>query len=102
MLMAANVQRYVAIKRGLGYSFADQEQMLQRYAAFADARGEACTTVSGMIEWASGAPSIQSRLDPAREHLHPDHQFRPMGVQTGQRVQLPAMMLQAIVLKLQE
>lgn len=70
MLMAANVGRYVAIKRGLGYSFADQEQMLQRYAAFADARGEECTTVSGMIEWASGAPSIQRSREWLRTVRH--------------------------------
>lgn len=59
MLMTANVQRYVAIKRGLGYKFADQEQMLRKYAAYTDARNEKYTSARGIIEWASTAPSAQ-------------------------------------------
>jgi len=62
MLMHANVRRYVAIKQGLGYSFADQAEMLGKYAAFADARGDRYTTASRIIEWASDAPSgLRSR-----------------------------------------
>ena len=36
MPISSGIKRYVAIKRGLGYKFADQEQMLQKYAAFAE------------------------------------------------------------------
>lgn len=59
MLIHTSVQRYVAIKRGLGYKFADQEQMLCKYAAFADGHGDEHTSASRMIEWASSAPSGQ-------------------------------------------
>lgn len=59
MRISTSVQRYVAIKHGLGYKFADQEQMLRKYAAFADAHGDQYTTASRMIEWASTAPSRQ-------------------------------------------
>lgn len=59
MPISTSVQRYVAIKRGLGYKFADQEQMLRKYAAFADSFGDVYTSASRMIEWASMAPSAQ-------------------------------------------
>lgn len=70
MLMSTNVQRYVAIKRGLGYSFADQETMLQKYAAFADARGDEYTFADRMIEWASMAPSEQRSREWLRVARH--------------------------------
>jgi integrase/recombinase XerD len=59
MSISTHVQRYVAIKRGLGYSFADQEQMLRKYASFADSFGDIYTSTARMIEWASRAPSAQ-------------------------------------------
>ncbi len=59
MRISTSVQRYVAIKHGLGYKFADQEQMLRKYAAFADAHGDQYTIASRMIEWGSTAPSRQ-------------------------------------------
>jgi len=59
MPISTSVQRYVAIKRGLGYKFVDQEQMLRKYAAFADSHGDEYTSTSRMIEWASTAPSGQ-------------------------------------------
>lgn len=57
MLMTTHVQRYVAIKQGLGYSFVDQAQMLNKYAALADERGDEHTLASRIIEWSSAAPS---------------------------------------------
>lgn len=59
MPISTSVQRYVAIKRGLGYKFADQEHMLQKYAAFADSHGDEHTSASRIIAWASTAPSAQ-------------------------------------------
>jgi len=59
MSISTSVQHYVALKRGLGYHFADQEQMLRKYAAFADAVGEEYLTAARMIEWASRASSVQ-------------------------------------------
>src|SRR5690606_30085872 len=70
MLMTTNVQRYVGIKRGLGYKFADQEQMLLKYAAFADARGDEYTFADRMIEWASMAPSGQRSREWLRVARH--------------------------------
>lgn len=57
MPISTSVQRYVAIKRGLGYSFADQERMLRNYATFADPHGDEYTIARRMIDWASTAPS---------------------------------------------
>ncbi|TIU00302.1 MAG: hypothetical protein E5W55_02990 [Mesorhizobium sp.] len=59
MSIGASVQRYVAIKHALGYKFADQEQMLLKYAAFADTFGDLYTSAGRMIEWASTGPSRQ-------------------------------------------
>lgn len=53
------VTRYVAIKRGLGYKFAEQEQTLRKFAAFADSQGDIYLSADRIIEWASAAPSVQ-------------------------------------------
>ena len=58
MTISTSVQRYAAIKRGLGYKFADQEQMLQKYAVYADRHGDKYTSATQIIEWASSAPSV--------------------------------------------
>jgi integrase len=71
MRISASIQRYVAIKRGLGYKFVDQEQMLRKYAAFADSHGDEYTIASRMIKWASTAPSPQR----SREWLRVVHHF---------------------------
>lgn len=59
MPINTSVQHYVAIKRGLGYKFADQEQMLRKYVAFADAVGDKHISAARMIEWAATACSAQ-------------------------------------------
>ncbi len=58
MTISTSVQRYTAIKRGLGYKFADQEQMLQKYAVYADQHGDEYMSATRIIEWASSAPSV--------------------------------------------
>ena len=70
MLISTNVERYVAIKRGLGYSFLDQGRMLRKYAAFADARGDDRVLGARMIEWASTAPSAQRSREWLRVARH--------------------------------
>lgn len=60
MAMITDVDRYVAIKRGLGYKFADQARMLRRYAVFAEAAGDTHISANRMVEWASTASSVQS------------------------------------------
>ena len=59
MPISSSVQRYVAIKHGLGYKFADQEQMLWKYAAFADPFGDEYVSAARMIQWAATASSVQ-------------------------------------------
>ena len=59
MPMSDHVDRYVALKRGLGYNFAGQEQVLRKYAAFAKRHGDEFTRAARMIEWAAKASSPQ-------------------------------------------
>ncbi|MGA9548213.1 MAG: tyrosine-type recombinase/integrase [Rhodomicrobium sp.] len=59
MPISSGIQRYVAIKRGLGYEFADHERMLQKYAAFAESFGDKYISAARIIEWAATAPSVQ-------------------------------------------
>lgn len=70
MAMISDVERYVAIKRGLGYKFYDQAQKLRKYAAFAEAAGDTYTSASRMIEWAGAAPSVQSSREWLRAVRH--------------------------------
>ena len=57
MSLIAEVDRYVALKRALGYKFVDIERMLRSYAGFAAARGDESIRAATAIEWASQAPS---------------------------------------------
>lgn len=70
MTIIANIERYVAIKRGLGYKFFDQARMLRKYATFAEAAGDIYTSASHMIEWAGTAPSVQSSREWLRVARH--------------------------------
>lgn len=63
MPMIEHVERYVALKRSLGYQFTDQEQMLRKYAAFAGCHGDEFTLGSRLVEWAGGASSPQRSRD---------------------------------------
>ncbi|NDZ17189.1 integrase [Variovorax sp. WS11] len=55
--MSTHVERYVALKRGLGCSFTDQAQMLEKFSAFADRHGDEFTSSARMVAWASMASS---------------------------------------------
>ncbi|MBN8750948.1 Tyrosine recombinase XerC [Xylophilus ampelinus] len=55
MPMSDHVDRYVAIKRALGYSFIDQALVLKRFAAFA--AGDEFLNTARVITWASLASS---------------------------------------------
>lgn len=70
MAMITDIERYVAIKRGLGYKFVDQAQMLRRYAAFAETAGDTYTSANRMIEWAATAPSVQCSREWMRVARH--------------------------------
>ena len=53
MTMRDHVDRYVALKRHLGWKFVVQGRMLRSYADYAMARGEQFTEIDGMLAWAS-------------------------------------------------
>ena len=57
MTMSKNVERYIALKQGLGYKFADQAQILRKYAVYANTFGDNRTFTNRIIEWASKASS---------------------------------------------
>lgn len=69
MSMIDHVQRYVAMKRHLGYKYLDNERTLHSWARYAMARGEATMRAETVIRWASEASSparAGKKLDIAR------------------------------------
>lgn len=70
MVMINDVERYIAIKRGLGYKFAEQAHTVRRYAAFAEAAGDTYTSANRIIEWAGTAPSVHSSREWLRAVRH--------------------------------
>jgi len=46
----------------------------------------------------TGDPLVEYRLGTAREHLEADHHLRALGVQGGEHLQLPAMVILGVVL----
>ena len=69
MTLRTHVQRYVALKRHLGFKFVGNERMLHSWAAFAMARGEDIIAADTMIDWACTAPpaTARKRLSAARQ-----------------------------------
>ena len=61
--MSLHVERYIAIKRSLGYKFEDQEQVLMNFALFTEGQGDRFARADRMIEWASKAPSVHRSRD---------------------------------------
>ena len=59
MSLILEVDRYVALKRILGYKFVDIERILQSYARFAMTRGDEFVCVDTVIDWASRAPTSE-------------------------------------------
>ena len=57
MTLQADVDRYVALKRHLGFKFVNNERMLRSWAAFAMARGNDVIVANTMFDWARDASS---------------------------------------------
>ena len=57
MTLQAHVDRYVALKRHLGYKFVNNERILRSWAAWAMARGDDLIVADTMIGWAGDASS---------------------------------------------
>ena len=73
MTLRTHVDRYVALKRHLGFKFLNNERMLRSWAAWAMARGGDVIVVDTMIGWACDASSsdtARKRLSVARRFGH--------------------------------
>ena len=71
MTLRTHVDRYVALKRHLGFKFLNNERMLRSWAAWAMARGDDVIVVDTMIGWACDASSS----DTARKRLSVGRRF---------------------------
>ena len=89
MTMACHVQRYVALKRHLGFKFNEQERVLGIYARNADDHGDEFILCYRMIEAATGnakLPTVRRQLAYLRNFalwLHPEderHEVLPRDV----------------------
>nr|WP_247743235.1 tyrosine-type recombinase/integrase [Phaeobacter italicus] len=85
MSMSSDVQRYVAIKQGLGYKFAEQARMLRNYAAFAEESGDVYVVTDRAIAWAGMATSVHR----SREWLGVVRQFAVAMKAEDDRNQIP-------------
>ena len=57
MTLQAHVDRYVALKRHLGYKFVNNERILRSWAAWAMTRGDDLIVADTMLGWAGDASS---------------------------------------------
>ena len=57
MSLQAHVDRYVALKRHLGYKFVNNERILRSWAAWAVTRGDDFIVADTMLDWACDASS---------------------------------------------
>ena len=61
MTLQAHVDRYVALKRYLGYKFVNNERTLRSWAAWAMTRGDDVIVADTMLGWACDASSSGRR-----------------------------------------
>ena len=72
MLMKA-VERYLAVRRAVGFKLKNQEHHLRSFACFASEREESHIRTPSVIEWASQSKMPRSRLEtivPFARYLH--------------------------------
>ena len=111
MTLRTHVDRYVALKRHLGFKFLNNERMLRSWAAWAMARGDDVIVVDTMIGWACDASSsdtARKRLSVGRRfavwlHAEDDrHEIPPMDVlgRATQRRPAPHLLTNAEIRKL--
>jgi integrase/recombinase XerD len=60
-MLTAHVERYVALRRALGFNLRDVARDLRAYARYAEARGDACVRLQTAADWAEQAPSPRAR-----------------------------------------
>lgn len=60
-MLSEHVDRYIALRRNLGYKLHDQAAQLAQFAEFLEERGEKHIRIKTALEWATLAPSPSSR-----------------------------------------
>lgn len=60
-MLAEHVERYVTLRRTLGFQLRDAARALRHFARFADARDEPHLRADTAVQWAAGAPSPHAR-----------------------------------------
>ena len=85
MTLRTHVDRYVALKRHLGFKFLNNERMLRTWAAWAMARGDDVIVGDTMIGWACDASSSDS----ARKRLSVGRRFAVWLHAEDQRHEIP-------------
>lgn len=61
VMLTAAVTSYVAVRRATGFTFRSEARLLERFAAFSQARGTSLIRTSVAVDWASLARSIPQR-----------------------------------------
>ncbi len=99
MKLQAHVDRYVALKRHLGYKFVNNERILRSWAAWAMTRGDDLIVADTMLGWACDASSSAAagkRLSVARRFAvwlqaeDPRHEVPPQHVLGPTTLRRPA------------
>ena len=70
MIMKHDVERYVTLKRQLGYKYEHEERQLHAYADYAESKGDSHTTTDRIVDWsqqAASSLSVQRRYDRVRK-----------------------------------
>jgi site-specific recombinase XerD len=60
-MLTAQVERYLSLRRALGFKLRDVARDLRAYARYAEARGDACVRLRTAADWAETAPSPMAR-----------------------------------------
>jgi integrase len=60
-MLIENVERYLSLRRTLGFTLRDTAQRLRAYARFAAERGDTHVNATTAVEWAEAAPSPDAR-----------------------------------------
>jgi integrase len=62
-VLTDDIERYLLLRRTVGFKLADAARQLRAFARFAAARGESHIRATTVIEWAAQAPSPKSRYE---------------------------------------
>jgi len=84
-MLSEEVDRYVELKRALGFKFRIQSGLLRNFARFAEERGERFICTSCVLDWAGQAPSPQQR----RNRLLTVRRFALAAIAEDARHQVP-------------